>query len=344
MIDPRQQGPIDWNEFLKQAKDSNAASDFNKVKARFSQLKKRTFIILAVLLLLVIAGAYWWFHPPINIHSVDLWEFLVVCILAPITFVLFVFRQIYKTGMGKREQSPKKAKLFSRLMLVPIVIALVGVLGWAASLSVFPGNAERYSTILQTADADFATDIQQVNYSEIPFIDKDSAELLGNRTMGTMADYVSQFEISDLYSQINYKNQPVRVSPLNYADFFKWWANRDGGIPAYVIVNMSTQDTEIVRLQDPIRYSDSDPFFYNVDRYVQLKYPFYMFDEKSFEINDEGIPFWIYPVQDRTIGLFGGTTIQRVVLVNASTGECQDIAVGDVPTWVDRVYPAELLI
>ena len=91
-----------------------------------------------------------------------------------------------------------------------------------------------------------------------------------------MADYVSQFEISDLYSQINYKGQPVRVSPLNYADFFKWWANKDGGIPAYVIVNMSTQDTEIVRLENPIRYSDSDPFFYNVDRHMQLSYPFYM--------------------------------------------------------------------
>lgn len=108
-------------------------------------------------------------------------------------------------------------------------------------------------------------------------------------------------EISSLYSQINYHDAPVRVSPLNYADFFKWWANKDGGIPAYVIVNMSTQDTEIVRLDNPIYYSDSDPFFNNVDRHVQLSYPFYMFDEKSFEIDEEGNPYWIYPVQDRTI-------------------------------------------
>lgn len=261
-----------------------------------------------------------------------------------VTFVLFVFRQIYQTGMGKREKSPKKVKLFSGLMAIPIAIAVIGAVGWLASQSFFPGNAEKYSTVLVTEDADFATDIPEVNYSEIPFIDKDSAILLGNRTMGTMADYVSQFEISDLYSQINYKGQPVRVSPLNYADFFKWWANKDGGIPAYVIVNMSTQDTEIVRLENPIRYSDSDPFFYNVDRHVQLSYPFYMFDEKSFEINDDGEPFWIYPVQKRTIGLFGGTTIQRVVLCNASTGECQDFAIEDVPQWVDRAYPAELLI
>lgn len=347
MSDPKQQGPINWSDFIKQAQESGGGSglgaDFDKIKSRFSHLKKRTIIIAIIVALLVIALAYWWFHPPINIHSIDLWGFLIL-ILAIVTFVLYVFRQIYQTGVGKREASPKKAKLFTRLMIIPIAIACVGAIGWVASQSFFPGNAEKFSTILTTEDADFATDIQEVDYSEIPFIDKDSAVLLGNRTMGTMADYVSQFEISDLYSQINYKGQPVRVSPLNYADFFKWWANKDGGIPAYVIVNMSTQDTEIVRLENPIRYSDSDPFFYNVDRHVQLSYPFYMFDEKSFEIDDEGNPYWIYPIQKRTIGLFGGTTISGIVLCNASTGECQEIAVEDVPEWIDRVYPAELLI
>ena len=143
------------------------------------------------------ALAYWWFHPAINIQSIDLWGFLIV-ILALVTFVLFVFRQIYQTGMGKREKSPKKVKLFSGLMAIPIAIAVIGAVGWLASQSFFPGNAEKYSTVLVTEDADFATDIPEVNYSEIPFIDKDSAILLGNRTMGTMADYVSQFEISDL--------------------------------------------------------------------------------------------------------------------------------------------------
>ena len=42
--------------------------------------------------------------------------------------------------------------------------------------------------------------------------------------------------------------------------------------------------------------------------------------------------------------MFGGQTIGRVVLCNAVTGECQDMPVEDCPTWVDRVYPADLLI
>lgn len=343
---PGNQGPINWQDIFTQASGSkgNMHADFSQIKNRFSQMSKKALIILIVLVILVIAFCYWWFHPPINIHSVDLWFFLGIFVLLPAFIIFFAFRQIYKTGSGKREKSPKKEKLFKGLMFIPVIVALVGIVGALASQTFFPGNAEKYSSILQTTDSSFEQDIKEVNYSEIPFIDRDSAILLGNRTMGSMADYVSQFEISDLYSQINYHNEPVRVSPLNYADLFKWFQNRDSGIPAYVVVNMSTQDTEVVRPETPIYYSESEPLERNIDRYTQLKYPFYMFDEKSFEIDEDGNPYWVFPVQDRTIGLFGGTTISRVVLVNACTGETQDLAIEDVPQWVDRAYPAELLI
>ena len=49
-------------------------------------------------------------------------------------------------------------------------------------------------------------------------------------------------------------------------------------------------------------------------------------------------------MQSRTIGLFGGTTIQRVVMVDATTGETQDMDITDVPQWVDHAYPTELLL
>ena len=359
MPDPNQQGPMSWADLLNQfgggaggaggsqgpsAGGHRGGSEFDMLRTRFAQMSKKAIVVLAVVILIVAAFCYWWFHPPINIHSVDLWMFLAIFVLFPSFLVFFIFHQIYERGMGKREKNEKKAKRFKGLMVVPVIIALVGVLGAVASLTLFPGNAEKYSTILNTEDGDFATDIEQADYSTIPFIDRDSAVLLGNRTMGTMADYVSQFEISDLYSQINYQDAPVRVSPLNYADVFKWWSNHNTGIPAYVIVNMSTQDTQIVRLEDPIYYSDSDPFFNNVDRHVQLSHPIYIFGEKSFEIDDNGKPYWIYPVIDYTVGLFGGETVSRVVLCDASTGECQDLAIDEVPQWVDRAYPADLLI
>ena len=311
----------------------------------FKGMSRKLLVVLAIVLVLVLAAAYWWFHPPINIHSVDTWTFVAVFILLPL-FLFFASKsRAYKSGTDKVSASPSKAKAFKGLSFVPVAVLLVGVLGAVLSLSIIPGNAERYSSVLKTDTLEFAQDIQEVNYSEIPIIDRDSAILLGNREMGSIPEYVSQFEVSRLYSQINYKGAPVRVSPLGYADLFKWFTNREAGIPAYALVDMTTQNAEIVRLGDsPIYYSQSEPLARNIDRHVQLSYPFYIFGEKSFEIDEDGHPWWICPVKDYTIGLFGGETVGRVVLCDATTGETQDLAVEDCPEWVDRVFPAELLI
>ena len=312
---------------------------------RMAAWGKKALIIAAIVIVLVGLAAYWWFHPPINIHSTDTWMFVAVFILLPLFLVFWSRSHSYKEGTAKVEANPGKAKAFKFASYVPVAVAVLGVLGAVMSLSIFPGNAEKYATVLQTTEDNFAQDIKEVNYSEIPVIDRDSAVLLGNREMGSIPEYVSQFEISPLYSQINYQSSPVRVSPLGYADLFKWFTNREAGSPAYALVNMTTQDAEIVRLEDnPIHYSESEPLVRNIDRHVQLSYPFYMFDQKSFEIDDEGHPWWICPVQSRTIGLFGGTTIQRVVMVDATTGETQDLAIEDVPQWVDHAYPTDLLL
>ena len=311
---------------------------------RMGQFGRRTIIIGIVVLVVVIVACYWWFHPPINIHSADTWYFIAIFILLPIFLALYTRHHAYLKGSGRIEQDAKKAKTFKWLAYIPVAVVALGIIGAIASMPVFPGNAQKYANILPVEKLDFASDIKEVDYSQVPVIDRDSATILGNRTMGTIPEYVSQFEISPLYSQINYQQTPVRVSPLVYADIFKWWNNRKTGIPAYVLVDMTTQDTKIVKPQTAIFYSQSEPLERNIDRYVQLKYPFYMFDQKSFEIDDEGNPWWICPVKEFTVGLFGGQTISRAVLCNASTGECTDLPVDQVPQWVDRVYPAELLI
>ena len=313
---------------------------------RMASWSKRTIVVAVIVAIIIILAAYWWFHPPISINSVDTWVFVTIFILLP-CFLFFRGRsRRYETGDSKLDPSPGKSKSFKVLSFVPVIILALGLVGWVASLDLFPGNAKKYAEVLQTDTMTFAEDIQEVNYSQVPVIDRDSAILLGNREMGTIPDYVSQFEIDPLYSQINYQGAPVRVSPLGYADLFKWFTNRGEGIPAYALVNMTTQDAEIVRLGEGngMKYTASEPLARNIDRYIQLKYPFYIFDEKSFEIDEDGQPWWICPVRKYTIGLFGGETIDHVVMCNASTGECQELSLADVPQWVDRVYPAELLI
>lgn len=311
-------------------------ADVDSAFDKMAGWSRKGLIILAVIVVLVLAFCYWWFHPAINLHSTTVWWWLVLIALI-VTVALIV-------GTIRRRNDAERKKLYKRMLLIPLAVVVIFAVGKIAGLSVIPGNAYRYASILDTTEGTFAQDIEEVDYSEIPVIDHDSAVLLGNRAMGSIPEYVSQFEISDMYSQINYHGKPVRVSPLNYADLFKWLTNRSQGIPAYVLVDMTTQEAQVVRLDQPIKYSESEPLARNIDRYVQLKFPTYMFDEKSFEIDEDGTPWWIFPVQKRTIGLFDGTDIQRVVLVNACTGECQDYAIEDCPQWVDRAYPSDLVI
>ena len=163
--------------------------------------------------------------------------------------------------------------------------------------------------------------------------------------MGSLVDMVSQFEVADDYTQINYNNVPVRVTPLVYASPIKWLTNQRNGIPAYIRIDMTTQDTECVMLEEGIKYSKSEYFNRNLYRHIRFRFPTYIFgDQLFFEIDDNGVPYWVCPVKKFNIGLFGGETVGRVVLVNAVTGECTDYAVEDVPTWIDKVYSAELLM
>ena len=151
--------------------------------------------------------------------------------------------------------------------------------------------------------------------------------------------------MADDYTQINYNNVPVRVTPLVYASPIKWLTNQRNGIPAYIRIDMTTQDTECVMLEEGIKYSKSEYFNRNLYRHIRFRFPTYIFgDQLFFEIDDNGVPYWVCPVKKFNIGLFGGETVGRVVLVNAVTGECTDYAVEDVPTWIDKVYSAELLM
>lgn len=364
-------------------KNTNKGSGFSgipqaiiesNVAEKVKNLNKRGKIIMCIVIVLILGIAYWWFHPPINIHSETTWMIFIILFMLPL-FLFFRSRQKKYTVNNSKDKKSKGSKStnsekivdeaenivdkankklenkYKKLCFIPLGVFVLMLLGFLVSASFFPGNAEKYASVLKTDTLDFKNDIQEVDYNQIPIIDRDTARVLGTKEMGSIPEYVSQFEISDLYSQISFRKKPYRVSCLMYADLFKWLTNREQGIPAYCLIDMATQDAKIVKLTDVegegasgIKYSESEPLARNISRYVQLKFPFYMFDELSFQIDEEGHPWWICPVQERTIGLFGGKTISRVVMCDACSGECTDLSITDVPTWVDRAYPSELLL
>ena len=291
------------------------------------------------------AIAYYFMLPPITLKAMEFYIYIaVVCagygIMAVITSRA-ITRPEYMPYVTRRQLIGPGIVLG-----IAIVIMLVGLV---ISSVVF--RAKEYSELLPVENGNFSQDIQEIkDFSSVPRLDDASSAVLANKKLGELIDYVSQYDVDAAYqTQINYQNQPVRVVPLKYAGIIKWLANTKHGIPAYVVVNMTTQQTELVELENNIKYTTAEHFGKRLSRHLRFQYPTYIFDEPSFEIDEKGQPYWICARIDMTIGLMGGDDVVGAVVCNAVTGECDYYSIEDIRTkkelqWIDRVYTPSLII
>ena len=309
------------------------------------------WLITAVVLFIM----FWVELPSINIRDGAFWSFVIQAIIVVVVINAFSsvvkllsrFKQknskVYIEGQDSKKFSIKS---FGKPILIAVCsIVLIIALGFVMNIigaQIF--NAKRYNELLTLKNGDFTVDVAEIEMSQIPVVDKESAQTLGKRKLGEMADYVSQFEIASNYTQINYKDEPCRVTPLIYGDAIKWLNNQKGGIPAYIIVNMTTQETSTVRINGGMKYSESEYFMRNIHRYLRFNYPTKIFDDVSFEIDENGTPFWVASTVEFKIGFWSGKDIGGAVLVNAVTGESQYYDLDKVPTWVDQVYSSNMII
>lgn len=299
--------------------------------------------ILFVLTLLIWGGMYYYYLPALNIHSEDSWLFFVAAIVVGLVLNFWpIFKVLFLERDGVIVDKAEKWKTAKKLLIVPLALVIVYGVGMLLSSPILRAGA--YRELLDVQTGDFASDIHEVNYDQIPILDSDSAARLAEREMGSMVDMVSQYEVSPYFNQINYQGKPVRVTPLQYGDLIKWFTNRSTGVPAYISIDMTTQDVDLIKLEEGIKISPFEHFGRNLNRYIRFRYPTAMIRACNFEINDQGVPYWICSVEDKTIGLFGGTDIKGAIIINAATGEHEYYDVADVPTWVDKVYDSALLV
>ena len=310
-------------------------------------------VIISLLVTVVAAaGLYYFMLPAFNFKAIEMYMYLA--------FLIIIFIGVF--GLTSRAYfRPEYMEYAKNKVKIPIimllVLALIVAVGFVSGAVIF--RAKDYHEIIDVKEGNFAEEVAEIDFSSVPRLDKDSSSMIATRALGELSDYVSQFVVNDYYStQINYKGTPVRVQSLDYGDIFKWLKNTKNGIPAYIIVDMTTQKAETVRLENPMKYSPAEHFNEYLIRHVRFKYPTLMLDTPSFEIDETGHPYWIVPVIDKTIGLFGGTDISGAILVDSVTGETELISTSlDGKTklktdkfvtdpeyqWIDRVYSASLL-
>ena len=306
---------------------------------------KKSYILAVIVQIIFMAVYYYFVLPPINVHSMEFWSFVMIslAVFAGLCAFCYYGSEVMYISSKKTRKNLTKAPLF---IMVPVIGTLVIVVGITV-LNFFYSplfNAKSYSqriTVDQTAV--FTDDFKEVDFDALPLLDRVSSEKLGDRVMGQMSELVSQYYVSDQYTQINYNDKIVRVTPLEYADFIKWFTNRKEGVKGFITVNSVDGNSELTKMDKGMKYMPSAYFNENLYRQLRFQYPTETFGEVTFEIDNEGKPFWIATTYDYTaVGL--KARVSGVVILDPVTGESKKYDIKDVPTWVDNAYCAELLI
>ncbi len=308
-----------------------------KTKAVYVDDRKkfgRYNIFLCVLVLVVEAIYYYFATPAINIQNPGfiLWIIITVGAALVVSLNFKAEKYTFESVEGKATKP-----------LFYVLLALIAVFIIAGIASSQMLGASKYSGLIQITDGDFETDIPESReINDIALMDTDTARIIGERAIGSLSDVVSQYEVSDSYSTIDYNGSPMKVASLEYAGFIKYMNNKKNGIPGYVLVDPVKNEASYVKTDKPIIYSPSAYFNHNLQRHVQLSYPTYIFEGFYMELDNDGNPYYICPVLESNAGLFGAKDVSGIVMCDPCTGDTEYYAVGDVPNWVDRVYDGSL--
>lgn len=276
--------------------------------------------------------------PALNIHSNAFWSGIIVYLALGAVFSL-----PFKKKHWPNEISFKKLSVLTKIWVVLIAICLfVMLFGNFISSPIF--HAKKYASLITVQTSNFEEDIKESeDINDIALMDTASAQIIGERAIGSLADVVSQYVVSDEYTTFDYNGKPMKIATLEYADWFKWFNNRSDGIPGYVLVDPVANEASYVELETPIKYTTSGRFGDNLQRLLRFKYPTAIFEGYYLELDNEGKPYYICPTLTAKIGIFGAKDVKGVVICDPTNGDCIYYDVKNVPNWVDRVYDGTLV-
>lgn len=301
---------------------------------------KKILLIRVILTLIFTMIMYYLFLPAINIHSMGFWTYIITIIIFYNITSLFKLFNIRYNNISNLFYN-KSVELPKSIIGICIIVVIIIFANFIAS-PLF--NSKSYAKRITIDDSvEFTEGIKEVDFNTLPLLDKISSQKLGDRVMGQMSDWVSQFYVSDLYTQINYNNEIIRVTPLEYASIIKYFSNRKEGIKGYITVNSVNGEAKLIRLDKGMKYMPSALFNENLYRKLRFNHPTEIFDTPSFEIDNQGNPYWIVPtVSYKAVGV--KKEINGAIILNPQTGESKKYKLEEIPTWVDHVYSASLII
>ncbi len=296
--------------------------------------------IVAIVLALVVGLVYYYLIlPPLNLSAVSFYVW-IASMLGVYLFYIYSEAVYYKAKKDEFEAS----KSFKKMMMVGGIVGAMFVVIIINNFVLSPiFIADTYHQRIEVVDADFATSVSEVDFNNLPLIDKASTEKLGDRVLGQLPELISQFVVSNEYTQVNYNGQIVRVTPLEYEGLIRYINNRSEGVPGYIVVNSTTGVADLVQLEEGMRYMPSAYLQEDLMRHVRFGYPTEIFGEVSFEVDEEGNPYWIIQTLKYT-GINMIEEVSGIIAVDPITGDMTKYNTSEVPSWIDNVWDAGLIM
>lgn len=188
---------------------------------------------------------------------------------------------------------------------------------------------------------EFTNEIDHIDLKQLPTIDKDLAYKLADKKLGEIPSLGSQVEIGDLTLQ-SISGQLYYVAPLEHSSLFKWFTNKEG-TTGYIKISATNQSdiqlvTEVNGKDIKIKYLDSAYLFSDLRRAAYLRDMKAGHTDFTFELDDEGNPYWVITRYDNAIGLSESKAI-GVLVLDSQNGDSNIYSIEDAPKWIDRIQP-----
>ena len=163
-----------------------------KEKKQRKPMGRAGSLLVSLLVTAVVGFVYFYVSlPAINPQSGDFYSFLLLlCVMYTICVFILSAKpadnvvRTPKEKVGEWFQFVKKTCLPVLVLFVAVIVA--ALVGQILSMPIFRASAYRELLTVQTGD--FAADVAQISFNEIPTLDKDSANYLGDRQMGTLSE------------------------------------------------------------------------------------------------------------------------------------------------------------
>lgn len=326
----------------KRAKRQKKQNSSYQKPSQTSGWNGKSILIAAIVTAVILAIAFYFGLFAINLHSQGFWVVIIVgCFLFFGVKAIAYWAFSHTKGISQTEAEYQNYKN-TKMLAVPFVIIGIVIVISIAGATIF--HAGKYASIMTVEEGVFEEDLAEtLSTDSIALMDTYSAQMLGDREIGSLSNVVSQYNVSDSYTQIDKNGAPLKVAALDYAGFFKWINNKDEGVPGYVTVSPVNMSAEYVTSSEGMIYVPSAYLGQDLYRHIRFGYPTAIFGNVHFEIDEEGNPYYIATVYKKSIALFNGQTVKGAIIVDPTDGSMEYYDVAEVPQWADVIFPGDLL-